>query len=129
VDRKTLLVLGEITTAQYKDAVTCMLTDRYSAQVVRMKPKDFLLDHIELIGRYHESGDVRARARLGLSKDSEEHIHQLIDKHFANFKYPIGAVIMDAKTWDQWSEFSHLTHVLAADRWVVRANGKVEYLG
>ncbi len=108
-----------------------MLQEGVRPEVVRMEVLSFLLKPEELLSTYVTSLQERSALDLESGDGYLASIHALAVRHFQNFEFPLGAVIMTEETQDLWNiHYPHLTvQALNADRWVVHNNGWVEFVG
>lgn len=132
MDKKTLLVLGSVTAAQYSDVRFRMMREGADPKVTRQESSDFLLNDLELLENHFITFDALEKASSEMSdEDRDRLVKSLVDKHLQSFDHPIGAVIMDSSTWAKWNddEFVYLMDALSVDKWVVHDDGRVEYAG
>jgi hypothetical protein len=129
VNKKTLLVLGSVTAAQYSDARLKMMREDVDPQVVREEPSSFLLDDLKLLERHFVAFDALEAYKAG-DEEREKLINRLVAEHLQGFDHPIGAIIMNSSTWARWNddEFVFLTDALSVDKWIVHDDGQVEYV-
>lgn len=131
MDKKTLLVLCDVTAAQYEPARYRMMKEGINPQVVRKESDKFLLSDMELIDEYLDLEARKDAHNLTSRQEMDRLIGELVAKHLQGFTYPIGAVIMDDRTWSEWTDSSlaPLVNALSVDRWIMYDDGRLEYAG
>lgn len=128
VGLKTLIVIGSVSSRQYKPVRTNIYRQLgLNVAVRRATDNEFYLEAEELLNRYGTPGEITA-------PHSGATLLQLAEKHLATFG-DVGAIVMDEITWDNYgTNGRYIKEALCrrpegCPRWIAYQDRHVELAG